>query len=56
MNAAQRKTHRAVWLLLAPLLLAFLLFAGPGSPPYSAYSAPENSAAPPAASALGLLP
>lgn len=61
MNAAQRKTHRAVWLLLTPLLLAFLLFARPGDAPYSA---PDSAAAPAAATlppsatstALGRLP
>ncbi|MDD9812389.1 MAG: hypothetical protein OXU71_11935 [Gammaproteobacteria bacterium] len=71
MNAAQRKTHRAAWLLLTPLLLALLLFAArPGNPPYPANAegfpaAAESSAAPsstaesppqPTSPPLGLLP
>jgi len=72
MNAAQRKTHRAAWLLLTPLLLALLLFAArPGNPPYPANaegfpaaaesSTAESSAAPSSTAEsspppLGLLP
>jgi len=49
MNTAQRKTHRALWLALAPLLLALLLTADPGIAPHPAGAgAAENSTVTPA--------
>ena len=44
MNRAQRRTHRLLWLVLAPVLLALVAYAVVARVRYPAQPAPEGAA------------